>query len=240
MVPVQAIARGLQELQQFFNHQLNPTQLEHYLAQLPPWFDDEYDWQFSVNESMKRKFFPSIQELIEIANGTLEDRALWEWNDHQLLSAVGRRALNSVGGIYAVKTSDNPSKLKSDFIQAYKSFAKGAKPADFKPVGIAKLPPPKEDKPAPGTPVKPIPVLGDDINRQLGIQHDGKRPYTEWEILLHKCWGAFQFGTIQQQERCRQMAQEWGREFPKIPPLNWRGNVKISVPMSDLQTDSPF
>lgn len=44
MVQMQVIARGIDELQRFFNHKLNPTQLEHYLSQLPQWFDCDWDW----------------------------------------------------------------------------------------------------------------------------------------------------------------------------------------------------
>jgi len=78
------------------------------------------------------KFFPAPAELINSVKGTIEDRALIEWANMDRLSAVGRKALQAIGGSSTVRMSENPSFLKKDFIANYKAFAVNAAPDDLR------------------------------------------------------------------------------------------------------------
>jgi hypothetical protein len=81
-------------------------------------------------------FFPSPQEIIEASQGTLDDRALLDWVniniDASLLSPVGRKALQSIGGSSTVRMSEKPDFLKKDFIAAFKAFASKAVPDELR------------------------------------------------------------------------------------------------------------
>lgn len=81
-------------------------------------------------------FFPSPQEIIQASQGSIEDRALIDWvnilKDATLLSPVGRKALQAIGGSSTVRLSEKPDFLKKDFIAAFKAFAVNAKPEELK------------------------------------------------------------------------------------------------------------
>lgn len=92
------------------------------------------------------KFFPTPAELINSVQGTLEDKALIDWTkilvDATLLSPVGRKALQAIGGSSTVRFSDKPEFLKKDFIAAFKAFAVNVAPDELKPSQL------KESKPS--------------------------------------------------------------------------------------------
>jgi hypothetical protein len=87
------------------------------------------------------KFFPTPAELINSVQGTLDDRALLDWTkitvDANLLSPVGRKALQSIGGSSTVRMSENPSFLKKDFCAAFKAFAVNAAPDELRSPQLA-------------------------------------------------------------------------------------------------------
>jgi hypothetical protein len=72
--------------------------------------------------------------MIDSVQGTLDDRALIDWvnilKDTSLLSTVGRKALQSIGGSSTVRMSEKPDFLKKDFIAAFKTFAIDAAPSE--------------------------------------------------------------------------------------------------------------
>lgn len=78
--------------------------------------------------------FPAPSKMIEAVQGTLEDRALLDWTkileNPSLLSPVGRKALQAIGGSSTVRMSEKPEFLKKDFIAAFKSFAINAAPSE--------------------------------------------------------------------------------------------------------------
>jgi hypothetical protein len=80
--------------------------------------------------------FPAPAKMIEAVQGNLEDKALVDWTnitvDANLLSPVGRKALQSIGGSSTVRMSENPAFLKKDFIAAFKAFAINAAPDDLR------------------------------------------------------------------------------------------------------------
>jgi hypothetical protein len=86
-------------------------------------------------------FFPSPQELIEASQGSLEERALLDWTkileNPSMISPVGRKALQSIGGSSTVRMSENPSFLKKDFIAAFRAFAINAAPDDLRSPQLA-------------------------------------------------------------------------------------------------------
>lgn len=86
--------------------------------------------QLSVRNN---KFFPTPAEMIESVIGTLEERAIAQWASLDRLSAVGQKALDSIGGILDLNQSPMTSIpfYKKDFIAAYVAFAKFAKPEDL-------------------------------------------------------------------------------------------------------------
>jgi len=88
------------------------------------------------NLSPHPSFFPSPKFLIDSVLGSLEDRALIDWAkitvDASLLSPVGRRALQAIGGSSTVRMSENPSFLKKDFVATFKAFSIGAAPDELR------------------------------------------------------------------------------------------------------------
>ena len=85
--------------------------------------------------------FPAPAKMIEAVQGTVEDRALLDWTkitvDANLLSPVGRKALQSIGGSSTVRMSENPSFLKKDFVSAFKAFAINAAPDELRSPQLA-------------------------------------------------------------------------------------------------------
>jgi hypothetical protein len=77
------------------------------------------------------RFFPSPQEIIEAVRGSNETRAEAEWaeliaalkaNRRAELTKVGRRAYDSIGSDWAMKT-DSTAHLRREFLRAYLALA---------------------------------------------------------------------------------------------------------------------
>jgi hypothetical protein len=73
------------------------------------------------------KFFPTPAELIESVHGTIEDRAIRQWDNIAQLSPVGKDAFDSVGGDWARRHSEG-NILRAQFIKAFKAYAVGVAP----------------------------------------------------------------------------------------------------------------
>ena len=173
------------------------------------------------------RFLPPPAEVLEQVYGSLQDRAIREWDAFPNLSAVGRKAAQSVGGSHAIRSAGD-AKMRQQFITAYESYGKGASIAEFETIVI-----PQEDPPA--LPAKVDFYGGPDANvdashqvkayagsksvsQELGIQS----VQTRWDCLLHRWWAAVQFGTAEQRERCQQQAQQWGRELPMVQKRDFK------------------
>jgi hypothetical protein len=73
-------------------------------------------------------FFPSPQWLIDSVLGTLEQRAVIQFQNLDRLSAVGRQALEATGGIWTIRSSERPEAIKREFIANFLALAKNASP----------------------------------------------------------------------------------------------------------------
>lgn len=228
------LIRGLKRLEALYRKTLTDAQIESYLSVLREWIEDEFDWDFAIKSwGQSLSYFPSAADLIAAIYGTLEDRAQSEWIGlEDGISNVGRKALKAIGGWTSYKRGGEEERKL--FIRAYVHAGKGASKEDFELTPVAVAPPPSApvlppavktqeaapDAPAPGTAIRPIPVLGGvSVNAELGIKT--KEIYTQWEILLHRWYGACKLGTEAQRQKIRQKAAQWGREhlLPEIKPF---------------------
>jgi hypothetical protein len=145
MIDPTIFAEEMIELQAHFGKTLNDRTISRYKS--------VFDEVLTTNEFKQGiiwayryckphpSFFPAPEEIIQASQGTLEDKALLDWTkitvDANLLSPVGRKALQSIGGSSTVRMSENPSFLKRDFISAFKTFAIGAAPDDLRSPQLA-------------------------------------------------------------------------------------------------------
>lgn len=107
------------------------------------------EFETACNKAYGCKFFPTPDELIGLAIGTVEERAEREWEDiDKPFSVVGLKALNAIGGWWYVKNQcTQPAIARKDFIESYCRHAKGASRADFElPDPIALLAPAQEPR----------------------------------------------------------------------------------------------
>ena len=150
MIDKNVFAIELKNLSDWFNKPIS----EDALAKLYLIFSSELsteEFKQSVIWAWKNcNSFPAPSKMIDSVQGTLDDRALIDWvnilRDISLLSVVGRKALQSIGGSSTVRMSEKPDFLKRDFIAAYKAFAVSAAPDDLRsrqiesaPISINKL-----------------------------------------------------------------------------------------------------
>ena len=154
MIDPKTFTEEMLELQAHFDRKLSDISFKRYQAILSQELTtDEFKqgviWAYRYLKPHP-SFFPSPQEIIGASQGTLDDRALIDWvnilRDISLLSVVGRKALQSIGGSSTVRMSEKPDFLKRDFIAAYKAFAVSAAPDDLRsrqiesaPISINKL-----------------------------------------------------------------------------------------------------
>jgi hypothetical protein len=138
MIDQTIFAEEMIELQAHFGKTLSDRTISRYKSI----FDQELTteefrqgviWAYR-NLKPHPSFFPSPKEMIDSVQGTIDDRALIDWvnilKDASLLSPVGRKALQSIGGSSTVRMSEKPDFLKKDFIAAFKSFAINAAPSE--------------------------------------------------------------------------------------------------------------
>lgn len=95
--------------------------------------DDEFEAAIAL---ACRKFTrrPSPQSLVDLALGTVQQRAMLEWAD-ETYSPVGEKALQRLGGAAARRFGDRPEyQLRSDFLDFYAYYA------DRMPPGSTKIP----------------------------------------------------------------------------------------------------
>jgi hypothetical protein len=150
MIDKNVFAAELKNLSDWFNKPISEDALARlYLIFSSKLTTDEFKrsviWAWENCNS-----FPAPAKMIDSVIGTLDDRALIDWvnilKDTSLLSVVGRKALQSIGGSSTVRMSEKPDFLKKDFIAAYKAFAVSAAPDDLRsrqiesaPISINKL-----------------------------------------------------------------------------------------------------
>lgn len=107
------------------------------------------EFETACNKAYGSKFFPTPDELIGLAIGTIEERAEREWQDIDTpFSVVGLKALNAIGGWWYIKHQcTQPAIARKDFIESYSRHAKGASRQDFElPDPIALLAPAEETR----------------------------------------------------------------------------------------------
>ena len=107
------------------------------------------EFETACNKAYGCKFFPTPDELIGLALGTVEERAEREWEDIDTpFSVVGLKALNAIGGWWYIKNQcTQPAIARKDFIESYCRHAKGASRSDFElPDPIALLAPFEETR----------------------------------------------------------------------------------------------
>lgn len=115
----------------YHKHELNPDFISTQYDILSENLTTE-EFQQACKNMLRRRFFPSLDEMIESVLGTLEERAIAQLANLDRLSVVGAKALESIGGEWELKRSSHFNLLKRDFITAYVAFAKFAKPSDLR------------------------------------------------------------------------------------------------------------
>lgn len=107
------------------------------------------EFEIACNKAYGCKFFPTPDELIGLAIGTIEERAEREWQDiDSPFSVVGLKALNAIGGWWYIKNQcTQPAIARKDFIESYTRHAKGASRQDFEIPDPTALIAPAQDRP---------------------------------------------------------------------------------------------
>jgi hypothetical protein len=107
------------------------------------------EFETACNKAYGCKFFPTPDELIGLAIGTIEERAEREWQDIDTpFSVVGLKALNAIGGWWYIKNQcTQPAIARKDFIESYCRHAKGASRSDFELPDPTALIAPAQDRP---------------------------------------------------------------------------------------------
>ena len=116
----------------YHKHELNsdflPTQYEILSEALTT-----EEFQQACKKMLRRKFFPSLDEIIDSVLGTIEERAIAQFADRDRLSVIGAKALESIGGEWDLQRSSHYDLLRRDFIVAYTAFAKfSTEPSDLR------------------------------------------------------------------------------------------------------------
>lgn len=140
MIDLEVFTQEMIELQAHFGKELSDRTISRYKAIFDQALTtDEFKqgivWAYRYCKPHP-SFFPSPQEIIEASQGSLEERALLDWvkilENASLLSPIGRKTLQSIGGSSTVRMSENPSFLKKDFIAVFKAFAINAAPDELR------------------------------------------------------------------------------------------------------------
>ena len=141
MIDLEVFGDEINGLSEYFGKAISPKQERRlYLILNAELTTDEFK-QAVIAAYRNCKFFPTPCELIESVYGSIEDRAIKQWDNTDRLSEVGREAFSSVGGSWARQNADKPDILRSQFIKAYKSYSVGATPDRLKmPAPMVVLP----------------------------------------------------------------------------------------------------
>jgi hypothetical protein len=143
MIDLTVFTEEMIELQAHFGKTLNDRTIARYKA--------IFDEALTTNEFKKGviwayrhlkphpSFFPSPQEMIEAAQGSIRDRALIEWSSHDK-SEVGRKAL-------AFCDSEKMDFRRKEFIENFLAFAKDAAPDKLQIKAIPAIAPSTSDRP---------------------------------------------------------------------------------------------
>jgi hypothetical protein len=131
MIDAEIFQKLFPSLAAYHKHELNPDFIPAQYEILSEALTTE-EFQQAFKKMLRRKFFPSLDEIIDSVLGTLEERAIAQLDNLDRLSVVGRKALNSIGGEWNLTRSSHYDLLRRDFIASYIAFAKFAKPEDLR------------------------------------------------------------------------------------------------------------
>jgi len=145
-------------LKKYFNKQIEDELLYRIYGILKDDLSTE-QFQYSCQQIFRHeKFFPTPQNFLDYAKGSLDYQALDAWDNKfsDELDESGKFALQSLGGKNAIARSENIEFMRKDFLTAYKAH---------------KTAPPKAPKPA--LPQAPEPMryvprqyTEEELNRQ--------------------------------------------------------------------------
>jgi hypothetical protein len=130
-------------LKKYFNRQIEDELLYRIYGILKDDLSTE-QFQYSCQQIFRHeKFFPTPQNFLDYAKGSLDYQALDAWDNKfsDGLDESGKFAVSSLGGKNAIARSENIEFMRKDFLSAYKAH---------------KTAPPKAPKPA--LPQAPEPV----------------------------------------------------------------------------------
>jgi hypothetical protein len=148
MIEVSVFIEYMTELMATFDKSLPDKAVQNYYKQISSQINEK-EFIDAVSIALIGKYFPTPDELIGLAIGTIEERAEREWQDIDTpFSVVGLKALNAIGGWWYIKNQcTQPAIARKDFIESYCRHAKGAKREDFEiPDPIALLAPVEETR----------------------------------------------------------------------------------------------
>jgi hypothetical protein len=145
MIEVSVFIESLTELMATFDKSLPDKAVQGYYNQVSAQLNTQ-EFAEAVSKALIGRYFPTPDELIGLAIGTIEERAEREWENIECLSVVGLKALNAIGGWwYVTHQCTQPAIARKDFIESYCRHAKGASRQDFElPDPIALLAPVQE------------------------------------------------------------------------------------------------
>jgi hypothetical protein len=171
MIDPKVFTEEMLELQSHFDRKLSDTSFKRYHAVLGQLLTtDEFKksviWAYRYLKPHPN-FFPSPQEMIEGAQGSIRDRALIEWSSHEK-SEIGRKAL-------AFCDSEKMDFRRKEFIENFLAFAKNAAPDELQIKPVIAIAPSTSDRPRLR---KPNPLTW------TPEQEDWT--YEQWEKYLHE------------------------------------------------------
>jgi hypothetical protein len=170
MIDPKVFTEEMLELQSHFDRKLTDTSFKRYHAILTQSLTtDEFKkgviWAYRYLKPHP-SFFPSPQEMIEAAQGSIRDRAIIEWNSLEK-SEIGRKALANCD-------SEDKSFRRKEFIENFLAFAKDASPDDLR-IKVCAIAPSDSDRPRL---LKPNPLTWTDEQKNW--------TYEQWEKYLHE------------------------------------------------------
>jgi hypothetical protein len=124
----------MDQFQKFFNREIEDEFLMDYYEILSEELNDA-EFEFACKKVFRHeKFFPTPQNFLDHAKGSLDYQALdaWENKFSDELDESGKFALSSLGGKSAIARSENIEFMRKDFLSAYKAH-KTAPPKAPKP-----------------------------------------------------------------------------------------------------------